>query len=114
MAFQVELEGVEKTQGLIGQVGTGMINVIAESAAFPNDDRWVVECADIKKTEADRIWTPVHNTGTSTFLGITAANRALTLFTSIGYLYRVRRTAGSGNNTEVAFTWDEVNTKIWR
>ena len=116
-----------------GPVGGGSIILAAEVGTLSGDppqlgntmmssgEQWTVEMADAEIDENRRIWTPVHFTGTMAnqrdfFNGITDTNRSIDFFTAPGYLYRVRKTAGTSTttNTNVAITWDVCTTRIWR
>ena len=121
------------TSAEFGPVGTGSIILQAEVGTYDSNagtisntdmasgEQWTVEQADANLPDDQKLWSAVHFTGASgsatAFNGITEDNRILSFFTADGYVYRVRKTAPSadtGTNTNVAFTWDQVNTRIWQ
>jgi len=123
---------IGETSGEFGPVGTGRVIVQAEVGIYDaqagtisntdmaSGEEWTVEQADIELPDDGKLWSAVHFTGAGgggdAFNGITNTNRILAFFVSDGYVFRVRKTAPSadaGTNTNVAFTWDQVNTRIW-
>ena len=127
MAYRI-LE-IGDLSGDFGPCGAGNIIVQAEVGVFNDQTRqitnttmatgeqWSIEQADADLDDDARLWSAVHYTGgTNTpnpFNGITETNRIMTFYAADGYVFRVRRTAGTGNNTNVAFTWDQVRMREW-
>ena len=129
MANRVEFTDMSNDrEGIIGPSPSGMLIVQAEVGTFDqagnisntdmdhqNDEEWYVEQADADVDPERRIWSAVHNTSSTAgqFNGINNDNRILVFFTATGYIYRVRKNKPAGANTNVAFTWDEGNYKLW-
>lgn len=124
---------IGETSVEFGQLGTGSIILQAEvgiydpaagtigSTDMASGEQWAVEQADAELEENARLWSAVHFTGTTAgqpdaFNGISDTNRIITFFVSDGYIYRVRKigpAGATGTNTNVAFTWDQINTRLW-
>lgn len=138
MAFPLLEHG--EVEAEFGPVPAGSVIIMAEVGVFDTSDppqltnqmmsageQWTIEMADYNKPEGERIWAAVHYTGTTTgepdyFNGITDTNRSIDFFTSSGppgqkggFIYRVRKTAGTdvNTNTNVAMVWDVGTTRQW-
>ena len=128
MANRVTFHDADNREAMIGASPSGMLIVQAEvgtvsgasvlNGDMTNDEQWMVEQADIELPEGERLWSAVHSSGRTqqgqaAFNGINNNNRVLVFFTSTGFIYRIRKNAPNTANTNVAFTWDQGNYKLW-
>lgn len=84
------------------------------SSTLTSGEQWNVEQADLDIPETQRVWSAVHNIGSTNFNGLNNDNRVIVFATSPSYIYRVRKAAPQASvstNTNVAITWDIGTTR---